>query len=77
MELDDGNIYKQSLYFMVKTMVSRRFSLELIDCKPGCQATDKKHLGVDQISTETGRTSPNVVQNEFTLLYSNLPMDNP
>jgi hypothetical protein len=29
-ELDDGKIYRKPLYLMVKTMVSRRFSLKPI-----------------------------------------------
>ena len=29
-ELDDGKIYRKALYFMVKTMVSCRFSLKPI-----------------------------------------------
>ena len=29
-ELDDGKIYRKPIYFMVKTMVSCRFSLEPI-----------------------------------------------
>ena len=50
-ELDDGKIYRKTLYLMVKTMVSCRFSLKPIQWPWGC-------LMMNQEPFDTGRTQP-------------------